>query len=551
MERYTKEEFWERFGRIEHEALEFKRELPTRQLDTVPAMAMTDGGTILLGIDDKTRDITGCEMSQQDYDRITNMIMDQFNMEVKIRPIQVGSTEITAIEVPSIRDRLITASDGRLLRRVGGTTKPLVGEAMSRFVKLRPETPGEEQEITLPVSRIDIGMLNASLEAGSRSQVTPGDGQEVLRALKALDVATQENSTGGAKVFLAAGIMFGKSGAISFPLGSVQIVKRVGAAPSSDLPKHADSGLSEAREEISGPLPSVLERSMEFVNAHTKSFEAVVGLRREQQHEYPTEVLREAVLNALVHRDYNLTGATIDITIWDNLVQIHSPGSLPGFVTVENMRTEHYRRNPRMMRILKTLNLVEDYGEGINRMYREMSSAGLPPPEFVATDTSVTVSLRNESIFSAEERIWASSFEPDVLEPTAIRALVFFRREGHLTRRRLIEILPDEDVDKLAENLLKKGLLVRNGNRGGSYFRLSDEVIRRAGSKHKEPELIPAKLVGEITKRGSISTTEASEFLGKPIHATRRILKNLLDSGLIRAEGNTKARRYYLLDGAD
>ena len=120
MERYTKEEFWERFGRIEHEALEFKRELPTRQLDTVPAMAMTDGGTILLGIDDKTHDITGCEMSQQDYDRITNTIMDRFNMEVKIRPIQVGSTEITAIEVPAIRDRLITTSDGRLLRRVGG-----------------------------------------------------------------------------------------------------------------------------------------------------------------------------------------------------------------------------------------------------------------------------------------------------------------------------------------------------------------------------------------------------------------------------------------------
>ena len=124
----------------------------------------------------------------------------------------------------------------------------------------------------------------------------------------------------------------------------------------------------------------MLERSVEFVNAHTKSFEAVVGLRREQQYEYPTEVLREAVLNALVHRDYNLTGATIDITIWDNLVQIHSPGSLPGFITVENMRTEHYRRNPRMMRILKTLNLVEDYGEGINRMYREMGSAGLPLP---------------------------------------------------------------------------------------------------------------------------------------------------------------------------
>lgn len=551
MKRYTEREFWEHFGRIEHEALEFKRELPTRQLDTVPAMAMTDGGTILLGIDDKTRDITGCEISQQDYDRITNMIMDQFNMEVKIRPIWVGSTEITAIEVPAVRDRLITTTDGRLLRRVGGTTKPLVGEAMARFIKLRPETPGEEQEIRLPLSHIDIEMLNTVLEAGKRSQIASGDEKDILRALKALDVATQENSTSKPKVLLAAGILFGKSGALNFPSASVQIVKRVGAALSSDSSRHADLGASEAREEISGPLPSVLERSVEFINAHTKSFEMVVGLRREQQNEYPVEVLREAVLNALVHRDYNLSGGTIDITIWDNLVQIHSPGSLPGFITVENMRTEHYRRNPRMMRILKTINWVEDYGEGINRMYQEMGAAGLPPPEFVATDTSVTVSLRSESIFSMEERSWASSFEPDVLKPTEMRALVFFRREGHLTRRRLNEIFPDDDVDKLAGDLLEKGLLVRNGSRGGSYFRLSDEVIRRAGSQHKEPELIPAKLVEEITRRGSISTAEASEFLGKPIHSTRRILKDLLDTGLILAEGNTKARRYYPLDGAD
>jgi len=76
--------------------------------------------------------------------------------------------------------------------------------------------------------------------------------------------------------------------------------------------------------------------------------------------EYPEEVLREALLNALAHRDYNVRGTTVDVTVWDDRIEIRSPGGLPGPITVANMREEHYSRNRRVMRCLKTLHLLDD-----------------------------------------------------------------------------------------------------------------------------------------------------------------------------------------------
>ena len=122
--------------------------------------------------------------------------------------------------------------------------------------------------------------------------------------------------------------------------------------------------------------------------------------------QYPPAVLREAVLNALAHRDYGLAGATVDVTIWDDRIEVQSPGSLPGHITTDNMRREHFSRNRRVMRVLKILNLVEEYGEGVDRMFNEMEARLMEPPHFSATASSVTVTLYNRSVLSIEDQAW-------------------------------------------------------------------------------------------------------------------------------------------------
>ena len=97
-------------------------------------------------------------------------------------------------------------------------------------------------------------------------------------------------------------------------------------------------GPSVVREECSGPLLDILDCCLRFIERHTRQYEVVTGTRREGLPEYPDTVIREAVLNALAHRDSGLAGATTDITVWDDRIEVQSPGPLAGHITVENMR---------------------------------------------------------------------------------------------------------------------------------------------------------------------------------------------------------------------
>ena len=219
----------------------------------------------------------------------------------------------------------------------------------------------------------------------------------MLRALADLGVATAAAPPLTTNVHRAAAILFATDPSALVRGAAVQLVRRVGIGPGP--------GAASARAEFSAPFAEVVERCLAFVAEHTARFGVVNGIRRETLAAFPVPALREAV-NALAHRDYNLSGATVDITVWDDRVEVRSPGSLPGHITKDNMRDEHYSRNPRIMRVLKTLGLVEEYGEGIDRMYREMAARFLEPPVFEATSSSVTVTLRNRSVADVEDQAW-------------------------------------------------------------------------------------------------------------------------------------------------
>lgn len=554
----TEEAFWDLFGRVEHETLEFKR-IMRSPLDTIPAMAMTDGGLIVFGIDDGAksssikssdtknstpqntqnhRSIVGCPMTQPNLDRISQYAAE-CRIEIQTRSFRVGETEMMAVAVPAIHNRIVTTPNGRLLRRIGGTNQPLVGDAMYRFFQERSNTAGED----LPVSSIapadiDIDLLNKALAADRRPPIQADSKEQLMRALADLDLTDPSSPPDAPQALSAAVILFAQKPRKFNPHAEAQLMRTVGDYE----PK---PGPMAALEDYEGPLSHVLAKSLEAVENHINGWEVIDGIRRARRYEYPEAVLREAIVNALVHRDYNLTGAPIDIKIWDDRLEIYSPGPLPGHITVENMSEQRYRRNPKIVRMLKTLGELEDRGRGVKMMHEEMALAGLPAPEFIATPASLTVILRNLSHFTAEERDWLSAFDPSVLTPEELRALVMARREGALPPRRLREIFPETDIRQMTDSMTAKGLLERIGKRGGACYQLSEELIMSVGSKRKESKRLPATLSGEIKKRGSITTQEAAEFLNKPIHAVRRLLNDLAKDGSIRAEGQTKARRYY------
>ena len=527
--------FWDLFGRLEHAELDFKRGVPADVRDTIAAMAMTRGGLIVHGVDDR-RTLVGCPLSQNTQDRITR-IAGECGVDVQLLAFSVGELELTVCAVPEVRGRIVTTPDGRLLRRVGGDSQPLRGDAMARFVREREHRAGEDEPLAVvDVAAFDLAAVNQALAADGRPAVGR-DGVE--RALTDLGVAVAAAPPLGPRVLRAALVLFASEPRGHVRGAAVQLVRREGVGPGP--------GPSSAREECAGPLADTVDCCLRFVAAHTRRFELVPGSRREALPEYPEPVLREAIVNALGHRDYGLAGATVDITVWDDRIEVRSPGPLPGHITLENMRTEHYSRNPRIMRVLKIMGLVEEYGEGVDRMYREMEARLMAPPVFEAAAGSVTVVLRNRMLVDVEDQAWLNQLDRDDVTADERRAVVAARRAGAVAPRDLRAMLPDADVDGLLSGMVAKGLLSRVGRRGGTRYVLSDALVRRAGSpgmaaRHRRRQT----LLDEIRRRGSLSTGEAATLLDAAPAVARGLLNELVGAGLARAAGRTRARRYHV-----
>ena len=319
----------------------------------------------------------------------------------------------------------------------------------------------------------------------------------------------------------------------------MQIVRRVGVGPGP--------GPVAAREELAGPLPTLVEDVLRVVTAQTPSVQVVQGTQRVVVPAYPPEVLREAVLNALAHRDYGIAGTTVDITIWDDRLEIRSPGSLPGPITLENIRDQHYSRNRRIMTVLKILGFVEEYGEGMDRMFGEMEARLMRPPTIVADGVSVTVTLYAGSFLTAEDQAWLSLLGNLGLSAAERRALVAAKRDTSVTPRSLRRVMPNENVDALLAGAVAKGLLRLTGERGGARYVLSDEIVIRAGASGLEARGRQRQmLLDEVRRRGSISTLEGASLLDEDLPFVRELLNDLVRRGSIVAAGRTRARRYYL-----
>ena len=528
----TEDEFWDLLGRVEHEQLDFKRGVSTGIRDTIAAMAMTHGGLIIHGVDDR-RTIVGCPLSQNTQDRITR-IASECGVDVQVRTMIVGPRELTITAVPEVRGRIVTTPDGRLLRRVGGDSQPIRGDAMGRFVREREHRSAEDEPLALHHdAAFSLDAINQALTAGGRSPVGPA---HLRRALADLGVAVTAPPPLDTSMLRAAVILFGSQPRDFIRGAAVQLVRRADVSPGP--------GPAAAREECSGPLVATVDCCLRFVADQTRSVAAVTGSRREMLPEYPQAVLREAIVNALAHRDYGLQGSTVDITIWDDRIEVHSPGPLPGHITLENIRTEHYSRNPRIMRVLKTVGLVEEYGEGIERMYREMESRLLQPPVFSVTASSVTVTLYNRAVVDVETQLWLQALAGVPLTAEERRLAVAVRRAGGaIAPRELREAMPEADARGLLARAHAKGLLVRIGNRGGARYMLAPWIVHAAGGSVSTHAQV---LLDEIRRRGSLTTSEGAKLIGVAPASVRAVLNRLAQAGLVDAVGETRARRYSL-----
>jgi ATP-dependent DNA helicase RecG len=235
---------------------------------------------------------------------------------------------------------------------------------------------------------------------------------------------------------------------------------------------------------IDGPLLRQLPEALRAVDTQLRGFTRLApdGVFRTTP-EYPDFAWQEAVTNAVVHRSYSLSGMRVEVHIFDDRLEVVSPGRLPGIVRVHNIRDMHFSRNPRVTRVLSDVGLVRDVGEGVDRMFEEMADARLPPPEFQERDYVVRLTLRRSTVeapgkapprLEARQRVvHLPGNVARTLNARQIAVLRFLRTHDRITTADLLQMVPDisERTARIdLSGLVTLKLLTRVGRTRTTYY---------------------------------------------------------------------------------
>lgn len=187
-------------------------------------------------------------------------------------------------------------------------------------------------------------------------------------------------------------LVFGKEPTAFLPNARIRFIRYEGREKKTG----ADMNIIK-QVDITGPLPNMLKQVQDTIKSQLRNFMALDSStgKFNEVPEYPNDAWLEGVVNAVAHRSYNFTGDDIRILMFDDRLEIHSPGGFPRFVTKNNIRHAHYSRNPYIAQGLAVFGWVREFGEGVDRIYTEMDKFFLDKPEYEDTLTYVKLTLKN------------------------------------------------------------------------------------------------------------------------------------------------------------
>ncbi len=448
--------------------------------ETLVAFANTEGGLIVIGLQSNGQP-AAAKTAAADIDEVLKLADDLYNPPVIIEKWEeismaasdgsqaeqdpetsdngssAASFPIYAIRVPRSTE-LHALADGRVLIRSGSINRPLGGQEILRLASAK-NTGGFESDVVPGASVDDFSrkMIDEYLEKRAERTKRPYNGK-IDNLLNEIGAITAEG-----KPTVCGILLFSEYPQRWLPQSAVVFAKFVGTAP------RGESGLAgySRREELTGPVPRLIEATWNLVWSEMAVSAVVTGLEREETFEYPQFAVREALVNAICHRDYRLRGRRIEVRMFSDRLEVISPGGLPGFITVENIKDEHFSRNPRLVGGLFQWGYIEELGLGIDRMIEVMEQAGHSPPKFDARPYSFALALHNERKHPKLPE-WARN-----TNHRQARALQYIRENGSIANREYRMLIQDVSAETLRLDLadmVEKGILVKVGAKKGTYY---------------------------------------------------------------------------------
>jgi len=385
----------ELLARDEGKTLEFKENCrPTQKiLQTVVAFANTAGGTLILGVRDRTKEVVGLSDPLREEERLANIFAD--NVRPLLMPeIQILSwrdRELIVVMVPHMAGPYYVRSEGPkkgVYIRLGSTNRRAGPEIIAEIQRLAVNTFFDEQ----PCPEVDSEAVDFRAASEFFAQVSLNLTSAKQRSLNlVINHGGREVPTRGAI------LLFGRNRRSLFPDAVIRCARFRGTDKSHFLDQ----------AEIDEYLPQAVESAVSFVERHTVQAFEIGRVRRKEIPEYPPPAIREAIINAVVHADYSIGGMSINVAVFDGRIEISNPGLLPFGLTLEAALAGVSKlRNRVIGRVFRELKLIEQWGSGMGRMIAACTEAGLRPPRFEEIGTSFRVTLYSEKVAESAIPEW-------------------------------------------------------------------------------------------------------------------------------------------------
>ena len=355
----------------------------------IVAFANADGGVIVIGVSDKTRKIEGVDQYTEKLNELLRVPLDFCNPSVPITSDLLPCTDkdgnenhILLMHIPASSELHSNQADEAYMR-VGDKSRKLSFEERIQLMYDKGERYYEDTSVyDATIDDIDMTVVERYIEL-------IGYTKSAKQYLHENNGFLSTNAKGEEQVSAACILLFGKYPQKFFPRGRTRFIRYKGTEERVGAEMNVIKDVT-----FEGTILDQVKATIAYLETQVEEH-TFLGQHGQfvTNRDYPKFVIQEMVVNACCHRAYNIKGKEIQIKMFDNRLVFESPGRLPGTVKPSNIRHTHFSRNPKIAQFLKAYDFVKEFGEGVNRVCRELEANGTPHLSFHLDDFILKITI--------------------------------------------------------------------------------------------------------------------------------------------------------------
>jgi ATP-dependent DNA helicase RecG len=404
--------------------------------------ANADGGDLLVGVEDDGK-ITGLAHNEEAVQGLlrapqTHVFAGQVLPLSYAVSVELDGKRVLFFSVSKGTSQIYQLTDGKCVRRRDKECVP-ISFADIQFERQEIRSREFERQFVDGANVSDLDLEELQIAANSYLK-----GLSVERYLQ--QVGLSEYSPGGLRLRMAALLLFAKDIRRWHPRCQLRILRVLGSELGAGESYNVKEDITE-----DGNIFKLWVRGWDLLRTTflVQRTQFAEGARFETKFVYPEQACREAVINAIAHRDYSVHSG-IEVFVFNDRMEVRSPGALLSTIKVadlQELKGAHESRNPMIARVLKDHKYMRELGEGMRRIFEAMQQNDLEKPQLVSSGSSFSVVLSNRSVFSQREEDWLGMFQSSGLSRLQKRIVVAGMDGKELSPDDIYRAMNTEDRD--------------------------------------------------------------------------------------------------------